>query len=162
MIEELAGGGPHEFRIHDARVRIAALPRDARDLHRRRDRLVRGFLAEILAVGADEIAFRRDAFGRPALDPIPHCPQSSSLDFSISHPDGVLAVAASCAAKVGIDVERYDDRFDLTPVLETFFTPSEQRWISSLHGGARWRAFSRLDRERGVREGNRARPGVRP
>ena len=61
-------------------------------------------LAQTLGLPRTALAIARDALGRPYLA----APAASGVDFSLSHTDGLVAVAVSTAGRVGVDVEACD------------------------------------------------------
>ena len=78
------------------------------------------------------------AHGKPSV--APGLPQ---VHFSISHAQGLIAVATSPAAPVGIDLERVTGTRDTSPALDQL-THREQAWLLR-HGKAdRWPAFLKL------------------
>jgi hypothetical protein len=69
----------------------------------RDEALARDVLGVALGVGPREVPLRRSASGKPYLA---GTSGRRALRFSVSHSAGVLAVALSRAAEVGVDVER--------------------------------------------------------
>ncbi len=85
-----------------------------------------------------EWQFVNGAHGKPAVKP--GLPQ---LHFSISHAHGLIAVAISPVAEIGIDLERVTGNRDTSPTLDQL-THDEQAWLNR-HGEAeRWPAFLQL------------------
>lgn len=77
-------------------------------------------------------------YGKPSIVPgLPH------VHFNISHADGLVMVATSPTAPVGIDLERVTGIQDTSPDLDQL-TDREQAWLNQ-HGEAdRWPAFLQL------------------
>jgi len=97
-----------------------------------KEAFVRRFLAEFLRVSPDQIIFSHDPLGRPTIEPIPGRIRSQRIDFSIAHGTGVLAVGASEAARIGVDIESCDSDTDFSPVMDSFFTPAERDYVGLL------------------------------
>jgi len=76
--------------------------------------------------------------GKPSI--APGLPQ---VHFSISHADGLVAVATSPVAELGIDLERVTGTRDTTPALEQL-NHREQAWLHQHDEAARWQAFLQL------------------
>ncbi|MEO9875646.1 MAG: 4'-phosphopantetheinyl transferase superfamily protein [Anderseniella sp.] len=85
-----------------------------------------------------EWQFVNGAHGKPVVKP--GLPQ---LHFSISHADGLVAVAISPAGQLGIDLELVTGARDSSPTVDQL-TDREQAWLHQ-HGEAeRWPAFLKL------------------
>jgi len=85
-----------------------------------------------------EWQFVHGAHGKPAVKS--GLPQ---LHFSISHSDGLIAVAISPVSQLGIDLELVTGARDSSPTVDQL-THREQAWLHQ-HGEAdRWPAFLRL------------------
>jgi len=85
-----------------------------------------------------EWQFVNGAHGKPAV--APGLPQ---LHFSISHADGLIAVAISHVGQLGIDLELVTRVSDSSPTVDQL-THREQAWLHQ-HGEAdRWPAFLQL------------------
>jgi 4'-phosphopantetheinyl transferase len=85
--------------------------------------LVREVLASYLGIDANSCEFSHDEYGRPHLKNARA--ESSGLVFSISHSDGLIALAVTLQRSLGIDVERLDPRRSSDAVAKHFFAPSE-------------------------------------
>jgi 4'-phosphopantetheinyl transferase len=68
--------------------------------------LLRRILGQALGRAPAALVWARDALGRPFLA---H-PQGLGVEFSLSHTEGMVAVALNPAGKVGVDVEALDRR----------------------------------------------------
>lgn len=84
--------------------------------------LARSVLSRYADVPAGSLRFAVDAHGRPAVEWPRGC---RDLHFSISHTSGMVAVAISPVAEVGVDLERIDRRIDISEIAEAVFTPDE-------------------------------------
>ena len=66
-----------------------------------------------------KLKIRRDENGRPFFE------GDETLDFSISHSEGVVAVALSTGGRVGVDVEKVGAVKDIKRLAARFFSDSE-------------------------------------
>ena len=66
-----------------------------------------------------KLKIRRDENGRPFFE------GNDTLDFSISHSEGIVAVALSTSGKVGVDVEKVGAVKDTKRLAARFFSDSE-------------------------------------
>jgi 4'-phosphopantetheinyl transferase len=84
--------------------------------------LMRGALSLSTRVEPAQFAFKTNAYGKPfVVAPA----QEQSLNFNLSHTEGLAAVAISRHSELGIDVEN-KHRQDMTQTLaEHFFAPEE-------------------------------------
>jgi 4'-phosphopantetheinyl transferase len=80
--------------------------------------LVRTVLAARLGVAPPDVELRTAESGRPEVAGRP-------LDFNLSHTDGLVALAVTDGAPVGVDVERYDRDVDPLALAKRFFAPDE-------------------------------------
>lgn len=67
--------------------------------------LLRSTLSQILGCSAPGLSIARDAMGKPFL---PRPAARGISDFSLSHTDGLVALAISAEGTVGVDVEAMD------------------------------------------------------
>jgi len=115
---------------------------------------LRRSLTERFGRSAREWAFGRQALGRPfVLDP----PAGRDPRFSLSHTDGLIAVAVTEGAEVGVDVERIVpsrvDMDNLDAYLATEEAETVRRAPASERAGlffAYWTAREALLKARGV------------
>ena len=124
-------------RVRDQRF----LVEPARRLHR----LARGMQREVLAsylpgITARELRFVSSAAGRPALAP-PF--DSNGLEFNLAHTRGLVVLAVTRGAALGVDVEIYDKKVPLE-VARRFFSPVEAGALEALPADAQPRRFLRL------------------
>ena len=66
--------------------------------------------------------FITDERGRPQLL---HEPDDPALYVSLSHTDGLVAVAVARTAELGVDVERIDRRYRVIDIADRCFAPEE-------------------------------------
>jgi 4'-phosphopantetheinyl transferase len=115
------------------------------DPARRLHLLARGVQREVLSsylpgTSARELQFTSGATGRPTLAP-PF--DASGLDFNLAHTPGLVALAITRGASVGIDVEIHDKKVPLE-VARRYFSPVEVEALEALPALARPRRFLRL------------------
>lgn len=82
--------------------------------------------------------FANCAYDKPAI--APGLPQ---IQFSISHAEGLVAVATSPVAEIGIDLERVTGARNTTPALDQL-SHREQSWLKQHDEADRWPAFLQL------------------
>lgn len=114
--------------------------RFATETLRRRFALAHGLLRETLervtGVPAARLRLTAGPHGRPMLLDASH-----GIDFNLSYSGDLLACAVARGARVGIDIERIEQRVE-TRALEQRVTSSPERaWLASLDADARHRAF---------------------
>jgi len=90
------------------------------------------------AVEPDAWRFATGEFGKPCV--IPDLPQ---IHFSISHGEGLLAVATSPVVRVGVDIELVSETGDSEPVAEQL-TQRERAWLTRQPEADRWCSFLHL------------------
>jgi phosphopantetheinyl transferase len=90
------------------------------------------------AVEPDAWHFATGEFGKPCV--IPDLPQ---INFSISHGEGLLAVATCPVLQVGIDIELVCNTDDSEPVAEQL-TQREKAWLTRQPEADRWASFLHL------------------
>jgi 4'-phosphopantetheinyl transferase len=101
--------------------------------------LVRPWLAAVLGLPADTLPLRRDAHGRPRLDP-----PAADADASWSHSGERLLVALGRGVQVGADLELLRPRPRALALAERFFAPAETEVLAALPAAAQEAAFVRL------------------
>ncbi len=99
---------------------------------------LRTCLAYYLGIAPQEVMFAYSAEGKPRLDPVHH---STSIQFNLSHTDGLAAIAFSRTRRVGIDVEKTRPVMDELEIAEKFFSPSESAQLRALSDSERRFAF---------------------
>lgn len=91
--------------------------------------LVRTVLSRYLSIGAADLQFGQNAYGRPhvlAAD------ASQPLSFNISHTDGLIALAVSRCGDVGVDVENIVTRRAALEIAPRFFASAESTALAAL------------------------------
>lgn len=117
--------------------RSAAIPlRETMGRHNDRvTRLVTGreltlekVVARAAGVDVGEISIRKTSTGRPVA-------RGVSLDFNVSHADGLVVVALSSGGAVGVDIERADRRVgeaSESKLAEDVLSEAERDWLESV------------------------------
>lgn len=125
----LAGAAPRHWAALEAvldageRERAARFIPPARRLqHVAAHGLKRMVLSRLTGVPAEHLRFADDGGGKPFLAGLP------GVDFSLSHCDGMVGVAAARELSVGLDIEPLD-RFVDPGVAAQFYSPLERRWL---------------------------------
>jgi 4'-phosphopantetheinyl transferase len=124
-----------EERSRRARFRHAA----DRDLFGLAHALKRLALARYAAWPPAEWRFVAGQRGKPAL--APDLAEATGLNFSLSHSEGLAAVAVGRAVRVGVDVEPVDRPIDPDELARDVLAPAEIADLAVLTGPARSRAF---------------------
>ena len=83
---------------------------------------LRLLLGRWLGCGPREVRFFRNACGKPFVEGGPH--------FSLSHAEGLAAVAIVPDHEVGVDIERVKPFPGMADIVEQFFSPHERSWIA--------------------------------
>lgn len=96
------------------------------EAHRRRfvacRGLLRSILARYLACPAARIEFEYGQWGKPRLA---HAATSNSLEFNVTHSQGLALIAVTSGVSIGIDIETSLDRMDIEQIAREVFSPSE-------------------------------------
>ena len=92
-------------------------------------RLLRGTLSRYGDRSPAEWRFETNAHGKPRLAPEAG---GSPLAFNISHTAGLVVLAVTCGAEVGVDVERTDRRVQARRLGDRFFSPREAAALAEL------------------------------
>jgi 4'-phosphopantetheinyl transferase len=88
--------------------------------------LIRTVLSARLGMSPADVVLRTTSSGRPQLA----APgDRRRLDFNLSHTDGLIVLAVTDGAPIGIDVERYDRDVDVLALAHRFFAPAEHEAI---------------------------------
>lgn len=100
--------------------------------------LVRLVLSRYAECAPDALRFTRDEYGRPWLS----APDEAlGLYFSLSHTEGLVALAVSSSRLMGLDVEDAHRTMDVTGIAQTYFELSEWATLSQLQGDAQRASF---------------------
>ncbi|TWI13339.1 4'-phosphopantetheinyl transferase family protein [Aerolutibacter ruishenii] len=97
------------------------------------------WLAKTLSRPPAQVAFERDAHGRPHLHP-----PLQALDCNWSHSGEGLLVAVGEGMRVGVDLEWERPRPRALALAERFFAPQELQWLLAQPEPGRERQFLRL------------------
>jgi 4'-phosphopantetheinyl transferase len=100
--------------------------------------LVRLILARRCTVAPEALVFAANEFGRPHISAPA---QARGIHFSLSHTDGLLALAVSTSYAVGLDVEDTQRLSDFTGIARNYFSPTEWQAIEPLQGEAQRERF---------------------
>lgn len=114
------------------RARRFALPRP-QDQYIAAHTLVWLILAHRCAVAYEALAFAANEFSRPHI-----CAPARAVGVScsLSHTDGLLALAVSSTYTVGLDVEDTQRLSEFTGIARSYFSPAEWQAIEPLQGEA--------------------------
>jgi 4'-phosphopantetheinyl transferase len=86
----------------------------------------RRVLAEYLSYPAEQISFSYNSNGKPGLGD-----DKQALDFNVSHSRQHCIIAVSKGQRVGVDIEPVSAGRDYHALARRFFTPAENRLLSS-------------------------------
>jgi len=92
-------------------------------------------LAEYLQTDPADVRFHIAASGKPELM------DDKSIRFSLSHTDGVAAIAITRDRAVGIDIERIREDVEAIDLANGFFSAAEAEWLRSQPASERIGAF---------------------
>jgi len=99
--------------------------------HRVTRALCRAVLGRALGVAPSSLAFRRNAYGRPELDP------PDAVRFNLTNTTALVACAVACGREVGLDAEPATRADAILEVADVVFTTAEREGLSRLEGAAR-------------------------
>jgi len=85
-----------------------------------------------------EVEIRRGARGRP------HVADGGTLDFNVSHTDGVAIFGFTNDHRIGVDIEHGERQLNVDGIARKFMAPDEQSAIKHLAPDERRRALLRL------------------
>ena len=105
--------------------------------------VVRHLLAARLGRGPEQLTFRQNAFGKPALTPEGAPPQAAPLYFNVAHSEQALLVGLA-PVEIGVDVEVLRAAADVMTLAATHFSPADCQALQALPDAARPAAFYRL------------------
>ena len=98
---------------------------------------LRQILAGYSGVGAEQIWFQVNEFGKPSLGNYPR------IEFNMSHSGRIALIAVRVAGKVGVDVEEMRPEAAIIDVAERFFSPGELERLQKLGEDERLAGFCR-------------------
>lgn len=96
---------------------------------------LRRILSRYLGVPGDTVRFRYGEMGKPFLE------APTDLQFNASHSGNLFVCAVSSGSTIGVDVEEIRPMDDITAIASHFFSPTEQRHLTSLAEADRTHAF---------------------
>ncbi|MFG1365634.1 4'-phosphopantetheinyl transferase family protein [Xanthobacter versatilis] len=120
----------------EARRRAFAFPRD-RDMFLLAHGVMRLALGRVMGVGPRDLAFTRDAYGKPFLAG----PFEAGPGFSLSHSGQAIAIAIARAPQVGVDVEAHGREVPLE-AMAMVMADAEVADLAASGGSARRKAFA--------------------
>lgn len=158
-MQTLARGEVHLWLAYYDRFAATGLPQGYRELltsdelsqmarfHFERDRLrylvtrvlVRTTLSRYAPVSASEWRFVTNDYGRPAI--APQHDGARALRFNVSHTHSLVAMAVSCGAEIGVDVENVRLRAAPIEIADRFFSPEEAAALEELEPARRQHRF---------------------
>jgi phosphopantetheinyl transferase len=101
-------------------------------------RLRRQALGRVLGMPADQVGLHLGEDGRAEVE------GAGDATVSLSHTDGLVAVAVARGGRVGVDVERIRARRDVVATAGRCFHPDEAAWLARAPAAQRLREFFRL------------------
>jgi 4'-phosphopantetheinyl transferase len=100
--------------------------------------MLRSILGGYLNVGASELRFRYNGYGKPYLaDDL----KFEKLQFNVAHSHGLALYAVTIGREIGIDIERVREDFVTEELAERFFAPEEVKALTSLPPAEQRAAF---------------------
>jgi 4'-phosphopantetheinyl transferase len=94
--------------------------------------LTRTVLGELVGIAPAELVFTQGPFGKPCLSS--SSAGSATLHFNLSHTHGLVVLAVSAAAELGIDVEVVQRNVELLPLARRYFSSTEVGQLEALEG----------------------------
>lgn len=88
--------------------------------------MLRRILSAYLGQRPEQLTFDYNSYGKPALV---EETDNNTLNFNLSHSDGIALYAVTCGRNIGIDIERIRDDLSFWQIARRFFSEGE---ISSL------------------------------
>lgn len=96
----------------------------------------------------EQLTFRYGRRGKPYLGAISAVggieSPSTSLQFNVSHTQGIALIAVTPRVPLGVDIETVRAKVTCDKLAERFFSPRESRAILALRGDAQREAFFRV------------------
>ena len=100
--------------------------------------LLRTILGRYLDTEPDQLRFCYDDYGKPSLAP---SSDQETLNFSLSHSDGLALYAVARGREIGIDVERVCHIPEAAQIAERFFSAHENAVFRTLDARLKQEAF---------------------
>ncbi len=92
--------------------------------------LIKTFLSSLFGIKPQQIQFRQNEYGKLYLTP-EFQTETDDIYFNISHSHGVVAIAVTTGFEIGVDIEKVGQ--PIFDIVERFFSPTEQSYISNCH-----------------------------
>lgn len=116
------------------------------EIHRDRFIISHGFKRSVLAQYLDldpaRIQYQLGNRGKPSLIDAGY--DGMGLKFNLSHTQGITLLAVTRDVELGIDIEYIDQKVDWKPIVQQFFTASEQQSLFILAKEKQMQAFYQL------------------
>lgn len=87
---------------------------------------LRLLVGRYLSLDPASIQFELSEFGKPGY------PNSSDLQFNISHSGGLALMGFTVQSEIGVDLEKINPEIEIQKIASRFFAPSEQEEILQL------------------------------
>jgi 4'-phosphopantetheinyl transferase len=101
--------------------------------------VLRTLLGAYLKIEPGEVRLDQEANGKPCLE----ASHPSGLRFNLSHSEGLMVAAFGCDCRIGIDVEKIREDFDIEEIWERFFSPAERQSLRTIPLAEKYAAFFR-------------------
>ena len=101
--------------------------------------ILRMILGGYVASDPKELVFSYSKNGKPALN----CPDTSQVEFNVSHSGEVALLAFTRGRPLGVDVEQVRENFDHEAIAGRFFSRQEQEQLATLPPAERYKGFFR-------------------
>lgn len=101
--------------------------------------LLRQILGDLLNLAPDQVIFHYSPLGKPTLAHAAH--RADKLHFNVSHCEERVVIAATLAAPIGVDVEKFRPLSDESELAIRFFEPGEIAEYFSLPAALRNQGF---------------------
>ncbi|MCP4537296.1 MAG: 4'-phosphopantetheinyl transferase superfamily protein [Chloroflexi bacterium] len=99
--------------------------------------LLRAILSQYLHVSPGQLEFRYNPHGKPSLIPS----EKYTVNFNLSHSEGLALYAVSYAESIGIDLELVRPISDMEQLVERFFSSQERTMFRALPPNQKLAAF---------------------
>ncbi|MBZ5723300.1 MAG: 4'-phosphopantetheinyl transferase superfamily protein [Acidobacteriia bacterium] len=96
---------------------------------------LRTLLGSYLGVAPADLRFAYSPHGKPSLD------DRKTVDFNISHTEGMVVFAFARSRRIGVDVEKVRRDFDVEEIAERFFSVAERLALREIPEPQRYPAF---------------------
>jgi 4'-phosphopantetheinyl transferase len=111
----------------DEKARVARLKDpDAASQQKISRGILRLLLGRYTGIEPKFLGFSYSEFGKPYLSN----PANSKICFNLSHSGNLLLIAVVKGKQIGIDVEKYDGKIDISGIASMVFSPEEQSSLS--------------------------------